>query len=201
MSLPSLNTIGSWTLKSPWSVNPEHVYRCIAIRYLTDLLLEGVDVVETYYQPKGLSKTEYEQDLENGVALITLEGVDQETVYVPSSYIESYPSNNTIPYNRIILAVDLGPLPDTDDVEYLKTQISGVIETAQGVAPDIEVLIAPMEGVVTEQQHQAFMQARAAARKNRVSDYQMLRQSQDLLERVRSHKVELEKLYLKHYNP
>lgn len=120
---PPINSFGLFRLKSPWSL-PLVPYKCISIDSLLD-----VGGYEKHYGVMGLSNDTFIVDSNNGINLITLVDNNGNTVMVPSSYIEHYPSDVYVSYSRLVLSVDLGELPDTIDLSGLRNQIEDLCKT------------------------------------------------------------------------
>ncbi len=174
--IPPIDTRGIYILKPPFDVSlqPATLYRCAAIRNFKDIENNGVNVFETYYVNRNISQADYEKDRRDGVKIITLITDAYAPVYVPSSYIASYPDFGTRNYQRVVLSVDLGPLPDVLDLGFVKSKIAEDVHQSFGVKPVVNVAIAPMSGVVTTEQSDARETARQSAIRNSTTDYGLL---------------------------
>ncbi|MNE31197.1 hypothetical protein D3C80_1247490 [compost metagenome] len=105
------------------------------------------------------------------VAIVSLTSATQAPIYVPSSYILSFPGLTSFNYQNVVLSLSLGPLPDTLDLTFLKTQISTTVAAVIGVPPTVFENVAATTGVVTPEQHDALEAARQAAVTNQTTDY------------------------------
>lgn len=135
---PTLYATGVWTVKSPFMVVGDAIYTCQAIRSISDIEAMGQDPFAKFYEPFGISEADYEKDKANLPNIITLMSDTQRTVYIPDTYIQSYPKLDTVPYRHAVLSISLGPVPDsmvfddlTDKVENLVTNAIGVEGTAK----------------------------------------------------------------------
>lgn len=171
--IPPPGTRGLYSLLAPFDtlLQPATLYKCAAIRSFTDVENGGKNVYETYYQPYQIEQSRASQDRKDGVYIVTLLSDKFAPIYVPSSFIASYPDQTNKNYHRVILSADLGPLPDTLDLTFVKTQMASVISQSFGVTPSINVAVAPMTGVVSYEEHDAREAARQGAITNSTTDY------------------------------
>ena len=171
LNVPPMGTRGLYSLKAPYSTVANQLYTCTAIRYFKDIQNQGDDVFAKYYVPKGLTQADYTRDLAANVAIVSLTSESQAPIYVPSSYILSFPGLTSFNYQNVVLSLSLGPLPDTLDLTFLKTQISTTVAAVIGVPPTVFENVAATTGVVTPEQHDALEAARQAAVTNQTTDY------------------------------
>lgn len=134
---PPINVTGIFTLASPFETEEGAIYRCEAIRGFNTLELQGIDVLNAFYIPAGLTLTDYETDKLNDVDIITLMSDNAETIHVPCTYITAYPLTETVPYSHMFLSVSLGVLPDdvilTGAMEAIEESVSEIVGTTAGV--------------------------------------------------------------------
>lgn len=161
---PSLYASGKYVLRTPFVANADRSYTCMAIRSFNDIYELKEDVFTKYYESNGLSDIIFNEDKEARVCIVTLMSEDAQVIYVPDSYIESYPDVSNVLYSRIILSVDLGALPDKLNLDFLNTQISNIVGDVIGVAaPGILVHKAPTTGFISAEAHADLEEARTAA--------------------------------------
>lgn len=187
---PPIATRGIYQLRQPWEVPASKVYSCKAVRQFKDIYEKGEDVYSRYYQPYGISRTDFNKDEDANAAIITLISDDFEVVYVPDTYIVSYPNMGVVNYQRVVLSVDFGLLPDFLDLEYIRQQTATVGSKIIGKEPDVNEAVAPTSGAVTPEQHQVLEASRLANIEFQTTDYakyvQQLRINEDLIERLRT---------------
>lgn len=160
---PPVYVRGQFDLRTPWTVQASTIYTCIAVRSFEDIYERNIDVFTEFYEPKGLTSTEFDADKAEGATIVTLISEDDEIIYVPDTYINSYPNMSDIPYNRVIVSIDLGTLPETLDLSALQTNLAGVTEESIGVVPDIKYHIAASTDAVSASDHTTLEAARQAA--------------------------------------
>jgi len=163
---PPVHTTGVYSLYSPWTVALTDVYRCHAIRSFDELIRKGIDVYADYYEPMGVSESIYKEDLALGASIVTLISAVNEYLYVPNTYIESYPGMSGIKYSRKCVLLDLGPLPDNFSITYLLDDIQSLIKKGAGVVEEqvnIRMATIPMTTTVTHEDHIQLEATRRAA--------------------------------------
>lgn len=133
---PPVNTSGIYLTYHPFQVPDDVVYRCEAIRAFDELRAKGIDVYDEFYKPYGLSVNIYTEDANRGASIVTLVSAAEEFVYVPNTFIESYPGMSGIAYERKLLLLELGPLPSTMNVDYLLPEIKDLVIRGTGVVND-----------------------------------------------------------------
>lgn len=181
-TVPAINASGIYTLLTPFETRPNTVYSCKAIRTFEDLYRLQQDVFKLYYEPYGLSQANFDADrISNSVSIVTLVAVEvgleinpsdpKTIIYVPSSYISSFPDSNNIPYSHIVLSASLGVIPDYLDVSDTMADIGNIISEKIGITPEVNIHKALSSGVVTESMHVTAETARQAAITNRNTIY------------------------------
>jgi len=176
--IPPIGTRGVYALKAPWSTTPGVTYTCSAIRYFVDVENLGTDVYETYYAASGLDRTDYERDRKNQEAIVTLTSETTAPIYVPSSYIASFPDLSHRNYHHVVLSASLGPLPDYIDLTFVRDQVATVVSDVIGQEATVHLSVAPMQGTVSPEEHETLEAAREAAIENRTTDYARLLEAQ-----------------------
>ena len=163
---PPINASGVFTAYAPFTLPINIVYRCDAIRTFKELIKKGINVYTTYYEPKGLSEATYQEDYDMSASIVTLVDGAGGFLYIPNTYIESYPGDSGVTYNRKILMIELGMLPTAMDVDYVFPLVQDLIHKNLGVANTASVVTAPFTGVITHDQHVTLEAARLVAIRN-----------------------------------
>lgn len=175
---PPLLARGRYQLKMPWNAEPTQIYVCMAIRSFADIYELGKDVFETYYVPMGLGKAEFESDRKAEANIITLMSEDSPVIYVPDTYILSYPDMNNVTYSHVVMSMSLGALPDYLSFEHLGSQIANLASDVIGVVPTVRVHKAPHAGVITPEEHEVLEVNRLASVQLRETDHARVLQLQ-----------------------
>lgn len=160
---PPINATGTYTLREPWTTVPGAVYKCEGISGFEALEADGVDVYRRFYQPNGISLNEMLADANAGINIITLMSRTAETIYVPSSYIISYPNDIAAGYSRMLVATDVGPLPDWQTLDELVGLFSLEASRITGQTCTTKVIKVPMDGFYSSAESKAMEEARKLA--------------------------------------
>lgn len=176
---PPLNARGLFALRIPFVAADATIYRVGAERTFEELISAGIDPMKVVYEPVGLSTADYAADQAAGAAVIILMSDTKKPLYVPDTYIDSYPNMGVVPHQRVILAADLGMLADTYDLTRAIQAVGKALSDDIGVEAPVTVCVAPTGDAVTQEQYVQNLNARNAAIKNRTTDYALLLQSRD----------------------
>jgi hypothetical protein len=171
--IPSVGVSGLWSLASPFNSKllPNIPYTCIAIRKLSDVVAAGGNPEADYYAINGLDNNRYISDLNNGACIITLQGGSSSIVYVPSTSINNYPDIGGVPYTVLALAINLGAIPDSLDLSYLKYRVGNLVRDTVGIQPNINVVAISPTTLVNDRDAKAIEAARLANIGTVVTDY------------------------------
>lgn len=168
---PPYKSTGRFTVRDPFTIDDKSEYRCDSIRSLDEILALGLDPMQLYYAPLQLGDTEYQSDYAEGASIITLTSVTAPTLYIPDTYITSYPLLQGVPYRHAILSMSLGMVEESLDLSFLVEQLQNVGSDVIGITPEVKIHIGATTGIVDQPQHEALEQVRQAAIKVRDSDY------------------------------
>ena len=174
MPTPSLYAKGVYTVEAPFAVEPDVSYSCIAIRSFTDLRQQGLDVFSTFYNPKGITQSKYQQDDLAAASIITLFAEDKPVLNIPSTYILTYPTTVTTGFSRVMMGIEIGIVPDAMNLDLMKTELAEVVQRTTGLQATVELFVAPYTGVVTAEQAESFEANRQAAIEENTSVYKQL---------------------------
>lgn len=176
---PPIGARGRYILTYPWQANPAKLYTCLAIRSFADIYKQGQDVYNLFYKAMGL---ENDQSIGGEIFqfaseallkpnMITIRSDDGETIYVPDTFIQSFPSMGEVKYSHMVLSLSLGPIPDYVSLAALKDAIADTVRDNIGVVPTVREHVAPSTDNPTPEQHEALETARLAAISMSLTDY------------------------------
>ncbi|QXO09654.1 hypothetical protein pEaSNUABM11_00230 [Erwinia phage pEa_SNUABM_11] len=150
---PPINTEGVFKINNPFVLSQDVMFRVDAISNFTDLQRRNIDPYATYYQPAGVSNSDYLDDANAGASIITFKSNDGQVVYIPDTYIETYPGAAGVSYVRNVLVWDCGPVPDYVDIAALNADAQAVLEKGLGVTINGQVTTLAYEGVISDEDH------------------------------------------------
>lgn len=178
---PSINMRGLYEVKAPYTLRVNEVYVCHAVRSFKAIQEAGTDTFKKYYEPNGLTVSDFQNDFAINANIVTL--ISENTnhiLYVPDTYILAYPDMSNVTYQRVVISLDMGMLPDYLDVEFLQSEIQSMCLGMLGVNSTPRTHIAPTTGAITPNDHQTLEAARRARITNTETAYAtILRQQQE----------------------
>lgn len=204
MSLtPPINVTGVYALSPPWNqdIVPNTPYTCIAIRKFADIIRKGEDPFALYYEPKGLQYSDYQRDSAAGECIVTLRSAGGQFIYVPTSYILSYPNQSGVPYAVMVLGVNLGAIPNNLDLSAIRSKIATVVHDVLGVTPTIQQAVISEVKNKSASDHAAIEAARQAQITERQTDYSKYLASQQTVQAQAQRIQELETYIRTHLPP
>lgn len=165
---PPVNARGVFVCTTPYTLPLNAVFKSDAVRTFKELQLRNIDVFSEYYEPKGLTRDIYEADVEVEASIVTLKSSTGEFIYVPDTYIQSYPGMNGLNYVRTGITLDFNlHMYGGIDLDFLKKELADVVKKNVGVECTPFIVSVPYEGTVSHDQHIQM----EAARQNEISNY------------------------------
>jgi hypothetical protein len=142
--LPKIGLKGLYALADPFAgaLLEKVPYTCIGVRTLGDIIASGKDPLAEYYTPASLTAEQYAADVAAGVCIVTLQASSDSVVYVPHTYITAAPAIGGVAYTQLLMAADLGAVPDTMDLAFLQTRLADVIRETIGIETEIQLVAA-----------------------------------------------------------
>ncbi len=176
---PQITSEGLFVLRAPFAalLKANTIYTVEAIRSFQELHLLNSDIFKEYYDPLGLTESEYKDDAAADVFIITLTAkipfsdsgdATESVIYVPDSYILKYPDGNAINYYNFILAIELGPLPEWFETSQLSDDIRDLVKAKTGLyigeptQPEVKIFKNSHPSVVSANDSVVLEQARIA---------------------------------------
>lgn len=178
--IPPIGTKGRYILHDPFgaAIHPTELYQLSAVRYFEDIENNGGNVYDLYYKPFNLPESQVQTDRGNRVALLTLTTPKYPPIYVPTSFVQSYPDLNVRPYSQYILTLSLGPLPDDVILEPAMNAVANAASDFLGVTPQVFTASIPLSDLITAEDHENREVTRQAAIADRTTDYALVRELQ-----------------------
>ena len=177
--IPSYLTGGSFEAVNPFDivVDVNKYYTLEAIRSVAELQGDNKDIYSLVFQPAGIAQTDYQTYINAlnavaGAGIVVLVGNDGSRVYVPTTYLKSFPLKDGVSYERICLIADLGPCPPSVATELndVITHIKNYIQANFGLTPTVKLGTMPTIGYVTAEQASVFEATRQNAITNANND-------------------------------
>ena len=160
--IPEVGAKGVYSFKAPFDTlpNKQTEYECMSVRKITDALAAGENVFARYYEPYELDRAAYEADIASGVILIGLQSALGQTLDIPNSYLTSYPDASGVRYRVMALAVDLGAIADTMNLEVIISELKELIGARIGITPEIATVATSQPALISYEDHERLEAAR-----------------------------------------
>ena len=161
--IPQIGATGKYQLQTPFDaqIKENAVYTCIAVRRLGDFVSIGRDPKALYYDANELGDNAWERDsLDPDVCIVTLVSKAKQTIYVPTTYILSYPDLGGIPYTVRLLGINLGAIPDTMDLSNLITSIENLVKDTVGIESTAQTVAVSETKIISQEDHETIEDAR-----------------------------------------
>ena len=170
---PPLYASGKWGLATPWSAANDVTYVCHAIRTFEDIEKMGENVYERYYKPyitdgstHGGKVWLFAQERLLYPNIVTLISNDNRIIYVPDTFIVSFPDSSEFKYNQVVLAVPLGILPDKFDTSHIVQAVKDKVSTLLGITVTPVTTVASLLSNPTLEEHLSLEANRLASIRN-----------------------------------
>lgn len=192
--IPKMFVKGRYRLLAPFDnkLAPNVLYEPVSISSLTDIAASGLDPFAEYYGPASLTREQYQQDVLNNVSIVTFRPEQGSRVHVPSNYIDGAPNSGGVPYRSMMVVAYLAPLPDSQDLTFLKTRVSDLVFDTLGVRGQVLEVVTSVPTVIDHVEHESLEKARQVTIAATETDYaKFLRVSREL-QQAREHVKMLE---------
>lgn len=159
--LPVVGSSGFYDFVSPFHIHAENNvrYTCRAIRQLSDYLANNEDPEEDIYKTYGI-EDDYETHLAENVYIVSLQSTTGHFLYIPHTYINSYPSTDGVPYRSVMLQFSLPSMPVSQTYEDLVSELKDLITARLGVPCASNTIETSLPVQVPEDTHLANQELR-----------------------------------------
>jgi hypothetical protein len=144
-------------------------------------LVAGEDPETDYYLKNNLASA-YLTDLQNNVAILSLQGEGRSDVfYIPSSYVTKYPDIGGVPYRVMALGINLGAIPDSLNLSNVITKLEADIKELVGIDAVAKPMVISPTTLLTTTDAATLEAARQANIGTAITDYTRYVQTRDQL--------------------
>lgn len=176
--IPSLYASGSYEANNPFNavVIPGKYYRVEALRTVNEMQGANFNLYAAMFKPVGIAEDSYQSILDDIVskngAILTLIGLDGGRVYVPTTYLKSFPLIDGVSYERLCAVFDFGAVPPSLKglIADVFTHCENYIEAHAGVKVTVQLGTMPTIGYVSKEQADVFETTRQNKIKDTVND-------------------------------
>lgn len=182
MATPQIDATGVYTVKEPFVIADGDIYKCEGIYGFEALESMCIDIFACYYEPVDLTIEELAEDRNNNVNIVTLIPVNGgPALHIPSSYILTVPVSSVIPYNRLIVSLDLGLLPDELELSSMMEAIRDAASDITGVLPKVKLHRVAVSGGIDPTKHKLLETNRKLAQRYRNTAHSEVKKLVDLI--------------------
>lgn len=195
-NIPPPGLRGIYTLLDPFKAKllDKVAYTCVSTRGINELINSGIDVFSVYYQPNNIPQEKYNDDIINGMMIVTFQAGAGVWLDVPSTYIDGLPDLNGIPYSPLVVALRLGAVADSSDLSYLQSRLEGVVKEELGIVVTSELVLVGQQTLVSDADHKLVEASRDVNKADADTDY-----SKYLAEKTRADALALKVTQLEDY--
>lgn len=156
--VPPIGTKGIFTFESPFDdkMYNNAEYEVKAIRSLSEMHDSEEKPYENIYQPVNLTEKDFKTDMDHNVPIIVLASSGGSYYYVPASKLKSMPKITGIKYQQVMLAINLGYLPISFNLDVAKDTIVNDIKSTLGITSTVEAIKTSAVQLVNEDDHTTF---------------------------------------------
>lgn len=160
--IPNLRAAGKYVANAPFDivVDQNIFFTAEAIRTIPEMqALKNFDLFEKIYAPAGYTAETYQTqvmaDIADNAAIIALTSRGRAPVYVPSTFLKSFPLVDGVIYEHLALVTDLGACPPSmkDKLNNAIDHINNYVKACIGIKePNTRLGVIPTRGYVSREQ-------------------------------------------------
>lgn len=169
--VPPLNTKGRFVLRTPWVADPAKVYTVIGLRTFLELVSSSVDIYKNYYEPMKVEREKYEEDYKEQATLVILYNEEGGMLFVPSTYVQSFPTQSVPNYANYVLSALLGPFRTDYDFGFTVQKAKESLSDTLGFEPEVFIDVIGEAQPMSVENAEVLEANRQAAIKDRKSAY------------------------------
>lgn len=165
--LPSIGSSGLFKIAAPFNatIRPDEKYTVKAIRTISELESNGIDVKKTRYIDNGLTESNYNDDLLVDMHIVTMQSGYGQWYEVPARYIEKFPRIDGVAYTRRNIVVQIPFVEKGTDYTLLMDDIKQVAMDHIGAEVGVAQVEVSTSIILSEQEH-AVKKAQRKLNKN-----------------------------------
>lgn len=177
--VPPIKTEGWFELTPPFKLEEGKIYVCEEIRSFEELGRLGKNVLQDVYITNGLTESIYEEDKAAEAPIITLKPFGGAPVYVPSTYILTYPGMKGSGYATKLIVLEVGLVPASFDMSEMKVDIADYVKSKMGVDAAVSEANHIYDKTLSPAEQVALEKARRLAIENYIPKDQQIKTLQE----------------------
>lgn len=137
--------------------NSDKEWSIVGIQQIPYLNKLGANILQLVYLDEELAESDYLDDINEKVAIVTLEDESQQLINVPMDRIGSEDAENSYKYKEFGIAVALPSLPIDYDTTALENDIKIVVKEKLGFDVSVSKVELSAVTLVSSTKHKEFM--------------------------------------------
>jgi hypothetical protein len=166
--IPAINAAGRFEAAAPFNqiVNESTYYTVEATRTIHEMEGAKLDVYSLVFAPVGVTAEDYPTVLKRakdaGAIICALLDRNGAPVYVPTTYLTSFPLVDGVSYERMCMIADLGPVPPSmaQAMQQVLDHTKQYIKATLGIQSAVRLGTIPTVGYVSQDQADAYENTR-----------------------------------------
>ena len=159
----SVGIEGSFELLTPFAnaVRPGARYVVREVRTMSSIIASRENPRDLYDQYE-VPEADYVRDLQVDMVILGLQATTGEWVYVPQSYVGSYPQVSGVSYRPLAIVAPLGSIPDDQNLESLLQYVNTAVMRELGIETSAVISAVGAAELVPPEEHTRITNARKA---------------------------------------
>ena len=160
--VPPINSVGSFNFKPPFDtiVPRDQELKVIAVRSIPELEQSSLDPLNVIYLPNNLTEDDFKDDAVKDVPIVTLANEGGVKYTIPANRINTIPTITGVKYQEKILAINLGPLPVTFNLDIAKEILKQDIYDILGIDSQVKVINSSAITLMSKEEDATYTQLR-----------------------------------------
>ena len=188
MMIPPINSKGKFKVSSPFDtiLKPDIIYTVVGIRSIQEAIDDDIDVEKEIYVNNGLTADDMVKDMTNNIPIIILQDESNTYYYIPAKYFISIPDVSGYYLRDKILAIDLGLVPENEDLSYIIDEVKDLITSMTGLLPNGKLLDGSQIVLVDKQKYDTYSKNRESRINNKETCRAKLKKIDVILKEMRN---------------
>lgn len=158
--IPGIYAAGQFEANTPFDkvLDEKGYYSVEAVRTIAEMQGRKIDLYTLVLAPAGIPKdqtvTFIDELIKNKAVIVTLTRNGSEPIYIPSTYLKSFPQIDGVVYEHLCLVLDLGAVPPDfkDKIGQHLVELREYVSKNIGVDNTVQVGTIPQKAYVSKEQ-------------------------------------------------
>ena len=153
--LPCVGSKGLFKVSPPFDnrIRADEIFTVEAIRTITELESNGLDIKKSRYIENGLTEQDYITDTEVNMHIVTLKSAYGQWYEVPARYIVSFPKIDGVVYTRRNIVIQMPYIEQEENLDLLEDELKQIAKDYIGAEVAVSSVEVSSTVVITETEH------------------------------------------------